>query len=164
MVLDRDQKLAYACLSPRTDAGVLDDFCKNMKYTPVVFHAVDKAGRDIYHTNVMMCVADRFVVICLDAIADLQGKKRITETILESGKEIISINLSQMNQYAGNMLQLQNKSGEKILVMSNAAWLSLNSEQKSKLGGFNRILHCSLQHIETNGGGSARCMIAEIHR
>jgi hypothetical protein len=163
MVLDRDQKIAYACLSPRTDAGILQDFCKKLNYSPAVFHAVDDEGKAIYHTNVMMCVADRYVVICLDAIPDPGERKRIVETILASGKEIISITPSQMNHFAGNMLQLQNKSGEKILVMSTAAWHSLKSEQKDKLGSYNRIVHTSLQNIETNGGGSARCMIAEIH-
>ena len=163
MVLDRDQRIAYACLSPRTDAGILADFCKKLNYEPVVFHANDDAGKSIYHTNVMMCVADHFVVICVDSIHDAEEKKRVTETILSGKKEIIPISSSQMNQFAGNMLQLENKSGEKILVMSDAAWFSLHLEQQEKLSKKNRILHPSLQNIETNGGGSARCMIAEIH-
>jgi hypothetical protein len=164
MVLDRDKRIAYACLSPRTDPVVLEDFCKKMNYRPVVFHSVDRDGEAIYHTNVMMCVADRFVVICLDSIPSAEERKMVSETILSSGKEIIPINIEQMNQFAGNMLQLENKSGEKILVMSSAAWNALLPDQKEKLGTGNRILHSSLQHIESNGGGSARCMIAEIHR
>lgn len=163
MVLDRDRRIAYACLSPRTDSIVLHDFCNMLDYKPVVFHATNAAGEAIYHTNVMMCVADRFVVICTDSIHDPEEKSRITETILASGKEMIPISYDQMNQFAGNMLQLENKSGEKILVMSSAAWHSLRSEQKAKLFGYNHVLHRSLQNIETNGGGSARCMIAEIH-
>ncbi len=163
MVLDRDRRIAYACLSPRTDAVVLHDFCRMMDYKPVVFHATDSAGDAIYHTNVMMCVADRYVVICLDSINDVEEKNRVTETIIASGKEMIPISAVQMNQFAGNMLQLENTSGEKILVMSSAAWHSLHSEQKAKLFGYNHVLHSSLQNIETNGGGSARCMIAEIH-
>lgn len=163
MVLDRDQRIAFACLSPRTDAGILHDFCNALDYKPVVFYANDAAGEAIYHTNVMMCVADRFVVICLDSINNPEDKNRVTETILAGGKEIIPISTGQMNQFAGNMLQLKNKSGEKILVMSSAAWHSLHSDQKAKLFGYNRVLHNSLQNIETNGGGSARCMIAEIH-
>ncbi len=163
MVLDRDKRLAYACLSPRTDRVVLDDFCKRMNYRPIVFHAVNETGLPIYHTNVMMCVADRFVVICLDSIADPGEKKFVEEIIRSSGKEIIPISAAQMNQFAGNMLQLENNLHERILVMSSAAWSSLRPDQKEKLLQYNRIVHASLQNIETNGGGSARCMIAEIH-
>lgn len=163
MVLDRDNRLAYACLSPRTNPIVLNDFCKKMSYQPIIFHSKDKSGNDIYHTNVMMCVADRYVVICLESIPDTEEKKYVMETIGTSGKEIIPISMEQMNQFAGNMLQLKNKKNEKILVMSSAAWFSLTTVQKEKLISYNRILHTSLQIIESNGGGSARCMIAEIH-
>ncbi len=163
MVLDREKRMAYACLSPRTDLDVLRDFCSKLNYEPVVFHASGDDGQAIYHTNVMMCVADLFVVICLDSIPDPAEKKYISETILNSGKEIIPISIDQMNHFAGNMLQLENNNGEKILVMSSAAWDALFEEQKEKLTKYNRVLHSSLQQIETNGGGSARCMIAEIH-
>ena len=163
MVLDRDQRIAYACLSPRTDAGVMEDFCKKLNYRSVIFHSTDQAGRAIYHTNVMMCVADRYVVICLDSITDPEEKRSVREIILASGKDIIAISMDQMNHFAGNMLQLENTAGEKILVMSSAAWQSLTPDQQKKLSGYDRILHAPLQHIETNGGGSARCMIAEIH-
>jgi hypothetical protein len=163
MVLDRDKRLAYACLSPRTDISVLEEFCKKMNYKPIVFHATDDKGHAIYHTNVMMCVADRFVVICLDSITNPEEKKYITETIMASDKQIIDITSVQMNQFAGNMLQLENKNHEKIMVMSSAAWNSLSLKQKQLLTQKNRIVHSSLQNIESNGGGSARCMIAEIH-
>jgi hypothetical protein len=163
MVLDREKRIAYAGLSPRTDLRVLEDFCKKLNYQPVSFHAVDEAGQQIYHTNVMMCVADRFVVICMDSIPDPDEKKEVTRQILSSGKELITITMDQMNQFAGNMLQLENNRREKILVMSSAAWNSLRAEQKEKLSGYNRILHASLEYIEANGGGSARCMIAELH-
>lgn len=163
MVLDRDKHFAYACLSPRTNLIVLKDFCKKMGYQPIIFHSKDKTGKDIYHTNVMMCVADRYVVICLDSIPDAGEKKYVMETISAGGKEIIPISMEQMNHFAGNMLQLINKKNEKILVMSSAAWFSLTPVQKEKLINYNQILHTSLQSIESNGGGSARCMIAEIH-
>jgi hypothetical protein len=163
MVLDREKRLAYACLSPRTDQGVLEDFCNRLNYRPVVFHSTNDDGQAIYHTNVMMCVADRYVVICLDSIPAIAEKKFVTDTILASGKEMILISTGQMNQFAGNMLQLENNRGEKILVMSSAAWQSLSKEQREKLTQYNRIVHTSLQSIESNGGGSARCMIAEIH-
>jgi hypothetical protein len=163
MVLDREKRIAYACLSPRTNEVVLKDFCNKLNYQAVMFHAVDKSGQAVYHTNVMMCVADRYVVICLDSITDPSEKKYVEETILRSGKELIRINSSQMNQFAGNMLQLENERKEKILVMSSAAWNALLPAQIEKLTKYNSILHSSLREIETNGGGSARCMIAEIH-
>lgn len=163
MVLDREKRLAYACLSPRTNETVLQDFCNKLNYQAIVFHAVSETGQAIYHTNVMMCVADRYVVICLDSITDPSEKKYVEDTILRSGKEIIRISIHQMNQFAGNMLQLENDRREKILVMSSAAWNALLPEQTEELTKFNRILHSSLRQIETNGGGSARCMIAEIH-
>ena len=163
MVLDREKRLAYACLSPRTSEVVLQDFCNKLDYQAVVFHAVNETGQAIYHTNVMMCVADRYVVICMDSIRDPAEKKYVEESILRSGKEMIPISNSQMNQFAGNMLQLEDGRKEKILIMSNAAWNALLPEQTEKLTKYNRIMHASLRQIETNGGGSARCMIAEIH-
>jgi len=163
MVLDRDNRLAYACLSPRTNRQVLEDFCTRMNYTPVVFNSMDEKNQPIYHTNVMMCVADRYVVICLESIPDEKEKNNVIEKIKGSGKSIISIRLSQMNHFAGNMLQIENSSGEKILVMSSQAYESLSPNQINELSGFNKILHSSLHTIESNGGGSARCMMAEIH-
>jgi hypothetical protein len=163
MVLDREKRLAYACLSPRTNETVLQDFCSRLNYQAIVFHAVNESGQAIYHTNVMMCVGDRYIVICLDSITDPSEKKYVEDTILRSGKEIIRISTHQMNHFAGNMLQLENERREKILVMSNAAWDVLLPDQREKLTKYNRILHASLSQIETNGGGSARCMIAEIH-
>ncbi len=163
MVLDRDKKIAYACLSPRTDQCVLEDFCNKMNYQPVVFYSTNQQGLAIYHTNVMMCVADQFVVICLDSIADAEERKNVVRIILESGKEIMEISHNQMNHFAGNMLQVENSLGEKIMVMSTAAFSALTDGQKENLSKYNRIVHSSLENIETNGGGSARCMIAEIH-
>jgi hypothetical protein len=163
MVLDRENKIAYACLSPRTDEKVLDDFCQQMGYTPVSFHSVDGNGQAIYHTNVMMCVANKYIVICFDSIPDDEEKIKVINAILHTGKEIIDIGLDQMNHFAGNMLQIENKQGEKLLVMSTQAYQSLTDEQKNKLNSFNKIIHSPLTTIETNGGGSARCMMAEVH-
>jgi hypothetical protein len=163
MVLDRENRLAYASLSPRTDVRVLEDFCRRLNYQPVIFHSVNDGGLAIYHTNVMMCVADRYVVICLDSIRDPVENKIVQETITSAGKEIIAISYGQLNHFAGNMLQLENDRKEKILVMSSAAWQSLLADQKERLVQYNRIVHVSLESIETNGGGSARCMIAELH-
>lgn len=163
MVLDRDKRIAYACISARTDKTVLEDFCDQAMYKPEVFKAVDQSGQPIYHTNVMMCVADKYVVICLDAIAITTEREHVTNTIKESGKAIVEITLDQMNHFAGNMLQVSNSDGEKLLVMSSQAFASLTKEQVNTLTNFNRILHSPLTTIEKNGGGSARCMMAEIH-
>jgi hypothetical protein len=162
MVLDRDKKIAYAGLSPRTDQSVLLDFCSKMGYTPKSFTAVDGKGSSIYHTNVVMCVADQYAVVCFDSIPDPIEREGLIDTIRQSGKDTVGISLSQLNQFAGNMLQVHNDKGEKLLVMSSQAYASLEPAQISRLSGFNRILHSPLTTIETNGGGSARCMLAEI--
>ncbi len=162
MVLDRDKKIAYACLSPRTNQLVLNEFCKTMQYDGVSFVAVDAAGDPIYHTNVMMCVADEYVVICLDSISNLTEQEMVKKAIFDSGKMIIEIGFNQMNQFAGNMLQVHNARKEKFLVMSSQAYHSLTSEQIDQIHQFNQIIHSDITTIETNGGGSARCMMAEI--
>jgi hypothetical protein len=163
MVLDRDNKIAYACLSPRTDEIVLRDFCSQTGYTPEIFNAVDANSQPIYHTNVMMCVADRYVVACADSILEPRERAHFIQTIQSSGKELIPITVDQMNHFAGNMLQVHTHWGERLLVMSSEACNSLTTDQISHLISFNVILHSDLNAIETNGGGSARCMMAEIH-
>lgn len=163
MVLDRDNNIAYACLSPRTNEKVLEDFCRQMNYKAVVFDATDGNGMAIYHTNVMMCIADRYVVICLESIPAPEQQQMIADTIRATGKPIIDITLKQMDHFAGNMLQVENDKGEKLLVMSTQAFESLSQEQLNALAQFNKIIHSSLTTIETNGGGSARCMMAEVY-
>ena len=163
MVLDRENRLVFACLSPRTNEKVLDEFCKKMNYEAVVFHSVDETGQPIYHTNVMMCIADKYVVICPGSIPDVEEKKKVIDVIQKTGKEIIDIDYDQLNHFAGNMLQIENNKGEKLLVMSTQAFQSLSREQVQKLEGYNRIIHAPLNTIEVNGGGSARCMMAEVH-
>ena len=162
MVLDRENRIAYSCISPRTNEILLNEFCKKADFLPCLFHAVDINARDIYHTNVMMCVGDKYVVICMESIKDGGEKKMVADTILNSGKEIIEISLDQTNRFAGNMLQVINNKGEKFLIMSTQAYQSLTAEQTDKLKSFNTIIHSSLNTIETNGGGSARCMMAEV--
>lgn len=163
MVLDRKNKIAYACLSPRTDLSVLKRFAEELDYKAISFLALDQQGKEIYHTNVMMCVADRYAVICLDAIRDAEERSLVSGSLRASGKTIISISLDQMNAFAGNMLQVENKAGKSILVMSSQAYQSLRAEQVTNLERFDPILHSSLNTIESNGGGSARCMMAEIY-
>ncbi len=163
MVLDRDNKLAYACLSPRTDKKVLQAFCLRIGYRPMTFTAVDANKQAIYHTNVMMCVADKYVVLCLDALPLEIERNWLFTTIKKSNKEPVLISLDQMTHFAGNMLQVHDQHDEKLLLMSSQAYASLHPEQIATLRAYNRIIHAPLATIETNGGGSARCMIAEIH-
>lgn len=162
MVLDRDNRIAYACISERTNAEVLDTFCREMNHKAIIFHAADDKGRPVYHTNVMMCVADEYVVICFDSISDENEKQILKRSFADTGKQVIGISMEQMNSFAGNMLQVCNKKGEKLLLMSSKAYASLNINQLNLLGCFNKLIHCNLDTIETNGGGSARCMLAEI--
>ena len=162
MVLDRENKIAYACLSSRTHLSLLEEWCKRMDYTQVSFTSLDDQGESIYHTNVMMCIADRYAVVCLDSVSDEIEKEKLSSAIISSGKELIPINRTQMNHFAGNMLQVHNNNGEVFLVMSSQAYNSLTTEQIKKLETFNQILHSDISAIEMNGGGSARCMMAEI--
>ncbi|MBL7704263.1 MAG: amidinotransferase [Taibaiella sp.] len=162
IILDRENKIAYACISPRTDKNLFLEFCEEMGYEPVVFNAVDQKGKDIYHTNVMMCLGDKYAVICLDSIQEADERAVVTGALAQSGKVIVEISFEQMNHFAGNMLQVMNVNGEQFLVMSSQAYASLSQEQVQTLESFNPIIHVPLETIESNGGGSARCMMAEI--
>jgi hypothetical protein len=162
MVLDRENKIAYACLSQRTDLKVLKDFCEKFGYAPFPFVATDASGYATYHTNVMMCVADRFVVVCPAAIKNIHERDALLASVEKTGKEVIDISLNQMNHFAGNLLQVANKKGIKFLIMSTQAFDSLTPNQLLKMERYNPILHSNLATIERNGGGSARCMIAEV--
>lgn len=162
MVLDREHKIAYACLSPRTDEEVLKIFCEQTGYKPVVFHAFDQNGKAIYHTNVLMAVAAKYVVICLEAITDDEELEAVIDAISATEKEIIAISFEQMNKFAGNMLEVYNNKGESLIVMSQSAWESLDSEQKEVLSSFSKPVYADITTIEQNGGGSARCMMAEV--
>jgi hypothetical protein len=162
MVLDRENKIAYACLSPRTNKKILDEFCSLTKYRFVTFHSTDSNEVDIYHTNVMMCMAKNFAVICLDSIADDEERKKVMASLQKTDKEIIDISQAQLNCFAGNMLQVKNADDELLLIMSTQAYESLSAAQIKTLEKHNRIIHSSLLTIETAGGGSARCMMAEV--
>ncbi|WP_294251454.1 citrulline utilization hydrolase CtlX [uncultured Chryseobacterium sp.] len=165
MIFDHDNRLAYGSVSLRLDENLFREFCNKYGFTPVVFHSFQTVGGErlpIYHTNVMMCVADRFVVICLDCIDHEPERNKVAETIKNSGKEIIEISEEQMHQFAGNMLQVQNTDGEKFLIMSETAYRSLNRDQVSAIENYCEIIYSDLNTIEVNGGGSARCMLAEV--
>lgn len=162
MVLDRENKIAYACLSSRTNKKLLQEFCDTMGYRAISFTAVDHNDQPIYHTNVMMCVADEYAVICLDSIKNETERITVSNSLVQTGKQIIEISFDQMNHFAGNMLQVHNREGEKMLVMSSQAYESLTAQQKLSIEHFNRVIHSDITTIETNGGGSARCMMAEV--
>jgi len=163
MVLDRENKIAYACLSPRTDKETLNFFCEQAGYKPISFEAVDKHGKAIYHTNVLMCIGSEFAVICADSIPNPHEKVVVMESLKSTLKEIVTITFDQMNHFAGNMLELKNKAGKNLIVMSQNAYRALHEEQRSALEKYGKLIYADINNIETNGGGSARCMIAEVH-
>ncbi|MFC6269270.1 citrulline utilization hydrolase CtlX [Frigoriflavimonas asaccharolytica] len=165
IIFDHDNKLAYGSVSLRLDVELFQDFCEKIEYTPIVFHSYQNANGErlpIYHTNVMMCVAEQFVVICLDCIDDEMEREKVQEVIKSSHKELIEISEDQLQNFAGNMLQVQNTDGKQFLVMSETAFKSLTEEQISSIENHCEIIYADLETIETNGGGSARCMLAEI--
>ncbi|AVM54823.1 citrulline utilization hydrolase CtlX [Capnocytophaga sp. oral taxon 864] len=164
MVLDRVHRKAYCALSPRADEELFIEFCEDFEYTPVIFKAYQKVdGKQvpIYHTNVMMALGENFAVVCLDTITDKSERKNLLHHLKEDKKEIISITPEQMCQYAGNMLQVQGKDNT-YLVMSDVAYNALTPQQIQTIEKYTQILHSNLETIETCGGGSARCMLAEV--
>lgn len=162
MVLDRENKIAYACISQRTDKDLFSTFCMKMGYTPMLFHAADQRGNPIYHTNVLMCMADNYVVICMDTIYQEEEKQLLLEQFRQTHKEVVEISQDQMEHFCGNMLQVKNSKGEPYLVMSSQAYNHLEPEQIKKLEAYQPIIHSDITTIETLGGGSARCMMAEL--
>ena len=164
VILDRVHKIAYCAESSRSDEELFIEFCEDFDYDPVLFKAnqtVEEKRKPIYHTNVMLCVGTDFAVICLDSIDDKKEKKNVLQHLKKSGKEVIAITEAQMNSFAGNMLELKGSSGA-VLVMSKQANESLTKEQLFKLEKYATILVVDLKTIETLGGGSARCMLAEV--
>lgn len=165
LVLDRSNEKAYCALSPRADEDLFIEFCEDFEYTPVVFNAfqtVNGERKAIYHTNVMMCVAETFAVICADCIDDKKERKAVLENLREDGKEIILITEEQVNQFAGNMLQVRGANDTLYLIMSQAARNVLTPKQVEMIERHCTILSSSLDTIEVCGGGSARCMMAEV--
>ncbi|MDG1698188.1 MAG: arginine deiminase-related protein, partial [Polaribacter sp.] len=165
MVLDRENNKAYCALSPRANEELFIEFCEDFEYTPVIFNAnqtVNNKRELIYHTNVMMCVAETFVVICLSSIDDKIERKNLLKHFKEDGKKVIDITEEQMNNFAGNMLQVLGKEDERFLIMSEAALNSLTQSQKAQITNHCQIISSSLETIEVCGGGSARCMMAEV--
>lgn len=165
LLLDRANEKAYCALSERANEDLFIEFCEDFEYMPVVFTAnqtVNGERKAIYHTNVMMCLAENFAVICLDTIDDKKERKKLIASLKEDGKEIISITEAQMHNFAGNMLQVKGAFDKKYLVMSASAHKSLNAKQVDAIEKHCEILSSDLETIETLGGGSARCMMAEV--
>lgn len=165
LVLDRQNKIAYAALSQRTDKNLVEKLCQYLAYQAITFEAfqkVDGKNEAIYHTNVLMSVAQDLAIICEETIPNLVEREKIIKTLEDSGKEIVRISIAQKNHFAGNMLALENPKGEKIMLMSEQAFQSLNKSQIQQITNKYSILHADIQHIETCGGGSVRCMLAEV--
>jgi hypothetical protein len=163
MVLDHQNKIAYGCLSERLDKATFTNWCHKMQFKPITFKAVDDKAQPIYHTNVMMCVGNQFVVICLESIPNELEKQILLECFLQTNKEVITISQDQLNHFAGNMLQVFDMHEKPHLIMSEQAHRSLDPAQVKNLEKYNPILPVSIPTIEALGGGSTRCMMAEIY-
>lgn len=163
LILDREHRFAYACQSPRTHREVVSEWAERMNYDYFMFDSQDEKGVPVYHSNVMMHVGTRFAIVCLDSIRNIHQREQLIRLLEERGKEIVAISLEQMHRFAGNMLELTNHQGEKLLVMSKTAKDSLTPEQIGILEEDVRILAPDISVIEKAGGGSARCMLAELY-
>jgi len=162
MIFDRENKIVYACISERTDPTLIDKFCVLMGTERAVFHSVDKQGDLIYHTNVMMALGQKFVVICMDSINDEEERKMLRSNFERTNKVLIEISQDQVEQFAGNMLEVRSSGGKPYLVMSQTAFESLNDDQIQQIKKYTEILAVQIPTIEHYGGGSVRCMMAEI--
>ncbi|MBO4658420.1 MAG: amidinotransferase [Prevotella sp.] len=162
LILDRQRHRAYACRSPRTHEEVVADWARQMHYDYLLFDSVDEAGTAVYHTNVVMHIGTHTAVVCLDSIKDNGQRARLLRSLEDCGKEVVPVTLSQVHRFAGNMLEVHDSGGEPLLVMSATARQSLTPAQLDILSRHTRIVAPDIHTIETIGGGSARCMIAEI--
>jgi hypothetical protein len=162
IVFDHAHKIAYACLSARTDKEIFIKLCELLQYKPIYFTACDEAGQEIYHTNVMMCIAEKVVIICAESIVDKNEREIVLLSFKNTGHEIIDISFSQMNNFAGNMLALQTNTGKRLLALSQTAYNCLIAKQKNTIEKYYELLPLAIPTIESIGGGSVRCMIAEI--
>lgn len=165
IILDRVHKKAYCALSERADESLFIEFCEDFDYLPVIFTAnqtVNGKRVPIYHTNVMMALGEKLAIICLDAIDDPKERRNVLDHLKESQKHVLPISEDQMHHFAGNMLEVLGKNDQRLLVMSTAAYNSLTKDQLTEIEKHGHILHSSLETIETCGGGSARCMMAEV--
>jgi hypothetical protein len=159
IVFDHQYKLAYACESPRTDLKLLRRTLPKIGYRAVTFLATDATGKAIYHTNVLMAVGEKVVILCSESVEDLLERAMLKETIRQTGKTLLEISFSQMNSFAGNAFEVKSKNGN-LWILSTTAWDVLSADQKLLLGGEEGVCAVSIPTIEKLGGGSARCMMA----
>lgn len=162
LVLDHLNKIAYAALSPRTNLQVLNQWCSELNYKPITFTALDELQKPIYHTNVMLSIGTGYTVLASDTIANENERKTVESSLTSTHHELINITNEQINNFAGNMLELENKSGKKFVVMSETAYKILSLAQIEKINKYAAPIVCSIPLIEATGGGSIRCMIAEV--
>ena len=163
MVLDRVNRVAYACLSTRTHLDALGDFAQRMDYEVVAFDAVDEGGVPIYHTNVLMSIGEQLAVICAVAIPRDEQRRAVLQQLRDSGRDVVSIDYAQLEAFAGNMLELRSRDGDRLVVMSQSALESLEPAQRAQLEANGRIAAAPIDTIEASAGGSVRCMLAEVH-
>ena len=162
LVLEHDHKIAYICHSSRSHPDVMAAFGARTGYRAHWFHAVDRRGKPIYHTNVMMCVGATLAIVCLESLPDPVERQALAASLQRSGKEIVAISIAQMEQFAGNMLELKTASGEAVFVVSRRGWEALAPSQRARIAGYGKPVIAPVDTIERLGGGSARCMVAEI--
>lgn len=162
IVFDHINKTAYACISERTHPTLLSNYCESIGYAAKPFYAENKGGKAIYHTNVMMCVGTDIAIICAESISDITERNRVIDSLITTGHKIVEISFAQMEHFAGNMLEVCTSTGHKLLVMSTQAFKSLRRDQLKTIEKHLRIVHSPIYTIEKTGGGSARCMMAEI--
>ncbi|MFK7973175.1 MAG: citrulline utilization hydrolase CtlX [Bacteroidia bacterium] len=163
MILDRINQIAYACVSPRTDPHLFARFCMELQVEGHLFHAVGSEGTPVYHTNVMMALGHSVAIVCLDSVSDPIEQFELTQRLVDTDYEVVEISLEQMNAFAGNMLEVRNTEGKAFMVMSKRAYDSLEAEQIEAIKRHAEPLVVPLDVIETYGGGSVRCMIAEVY-
>ena len=163
MVLDRANRVAYASVSTRTHLDPLGDFAQRLDYDVVAFDAVDSNGIPIYHTNVLMNIGEELAVICDEAIVRDDQREAVLARLRETGHDVVSLSYAQLDAFAGNMLELRNGGGERVVAMSQQAFDSLNDEQRARLAANGRIVSAPIDNIESSAGGSVRCMLAEVH-
>ncbi|BDD09651.1 hypothetical protein FUAX_20830 [Fulvitalea axinellae] len=163
VIFDYVNMIAYANYSPRTDKALFEEVCDRLGFKPFGFTSVDKAGKDIYHANVLMCLGDDFAVVCEESIRDEKERKALRDSLEKTGHEVVSITMDQMYSFAGNMLEVCNERGHRYLVMSQCAYDSLDDQQLETLAKYAKLLPLDVSTIEEKGGGSIRCMMAGVN-
>lgn len=162
IIFDYANEMAYACLSPRTDEGLFKEVCELLNYEPVIFHSRDERGQLIYHTNVMMCIAAQYAVICLESI-DAEEREAVAGALEKTGHQLVDITMEQVHQFAGNMFEVEGTGGQSYLVMSKAAFDSLREDQIEQINQYSEIIAIPIPTIEKYGGGSIRCMMCRVN-